>query len=208
MSVDAVKHLVELLKQHRQLRELDMHSIEPSHEADVPSRFVEVLSRYYSDADVGLERAQAEKAFWFHANDPLDASTLVSSLSALVPEVDTIHLEKIGEHGPLIVRMGERQVAVEELFDEGDTDEVDLEEIKEGNSTDLSTFHDVTLLSLVSAVNTLLAKLSIRERFVALRSDGISEGYLRIPLTSALELCQADCLEQQSVEELMNFAGW
>ena len=91
-------------------------------EQDLDTSRVDLLARYYDAADDAEARERRVRAdrFMLHDNEDLiDAHGVVERLNALVPEVDAIHLERIGggEEGPLVLRCGEHLSAVTDDID-------------------------------------------------------------------------------------------
>ena len=56
-------------------------------------------------------------------------------------------------------------------------------------------------------VRTARAK-GVRERLVPVRSDLQREVYVGLPLTEAIELTRAGCLEEDDPESIMELASW
>lgn len=173
---------------------------------DLEASRINLLVRYYDAADDAEARARRVRAdrFLLHDNEDLvDAHGVVERLNALVPEVDTIHLERIGggEEGPLVLRCGEHLSAV--------TDDID-EELGE-NDIDLRSFELVETVSvrgLVGAVNGLLARTDFDRRFVMLVADGKREVYVAVPSAGALSLLHEGVLDHDSEEWLIDYCAF
>jgi len=167
---------------------------------------VDLLLRYYDasgDTETATRRVQADR-FLMHDNDDLiDAHGVVEKLSRLFPEVDTIHLERIGggEGGPLVLRCGEHLSAVTDDYDE---------ELGE-NDIDLRSFELVETVSvrgLVGALNGLLARADTDRRFLMLVADGKREVYVAVPSAGALSLLHQGVLDHGSEEWLIDYCAF
>ena len=121
---------------------------------DLETSRIDLLVRYYEaagDDDAAARRVRADR-FLLHKNDDLvDAHGVVERLNQLVPEVDTIHLERIGggEEGPLVLRCGEHLSAVTDDYDE---------ELGE-NDIDLRSFELVETVSVRGGLSSPVTAL-------------------------------------------------
>ncbi|HJL05726.1 MAG TPA: hypothetical protein RMH85_07615 [Polyangiaceae bacterium LLY-WYZ-15_(1-7)] len=186
------------------LRGILLERLEPRDDED--ARRLDLLALYYGteDPEVRARRMQKDRWVLHDDQDRVSAHDLVRRLTELAPELGEVSLERIGsDDGPLVLRAGEHLSAVtdvEEDDDDLDTGQIDLSEIEEQVS--------VTVRSLVRAVNVLLDRHGVRERFVPLRGDGRREAFLAAGVSEALSLCNGACLEEDSPERLMEFAAW
>lgn len=160
---------------------------------DEDARRLDLLSLYYlggDDDEVAARRRSIDRWFVHDERRPVNAHTIVGRLANLAPELGDVSLERIGsDDGPLVVRAGDHLSAV--------TDE-DAEE-DEGY---------ITVRGLVGALNVLLERNDIRERWVQLRGDGRREGFVALGVTEAMLLCRYDCLEEDDPERVMEFGAW
>ena len=160
---------------------------------DEDARRLDLLSLYYlggDDPEVADRRRTDDRWFLHDERRPANAHAIVGRLSRLAPELGDVSLERIGsDDGPLVVRAGDHLSAV--------TDEE--EEDSEGY---------ITVRGLVGALNVLLERNDIRERWVQLRGDGRREGFVAIGVTEAMLLCRYDCLEDDDPEHVMEFGAW
>ncbi len=160
------------------------------------------------DARAATSRQQVDRYFVHHEEEAATASLLLARIAALTPEIGAIALERIGEgeDSTLVLRAGDDFVALLDDFEEGmDTGEVDLRAI-DGEARRHATM--VTVRGLIRAVNVLLGRRDVRERFVPLRSDVNREVYVAVPLTEAIELARAGHLEEPTAEDVMELGGW
>jgi hypothetical protein len=125
-------------------------------------------------------------------DDGLTASELAERLLALTPEIRDASLERIGgRHGALVLRAGDHLCALE-----------DEHEDDKGLVT-------VSVRELVRAVNVLLDRCGVRMRLVGLAGDGAREAYFaQTSMGSALQLANADYLDAEDAETLMQRAAW
>jgi hypothetical protein len=167
------------------------------------TRTLHLAFLYYDvagDAEGSLRRRRTDRFFGYDEGERLTALQLLGRLAEVNPELDGMQLEQIGDDGPLVVRCGDHVAGVvDDQDDDADTGEIDL------SRGDAPT---VTVRGLVNAVNRLLDRIGIRERLVALRSDGRREMYLAVTLATAMTLCREDLLEEEDPEELLEHAGW
>lgn len=169
-----------------------------------------LLEAYYAaggDAAVAGTRRTVDRFLVQREGDPLNTSILLSHLSELAPELGEIVLERIGggDEGPLVLRSGENFAALLDDYEENlDTGELDLRDIDARDPKAMA----VTVRGLVRAVNALLERIGVRERFVQLASDHAREVYVAVPLTEALELARAGHLEDENAEAVMEHGCW
>jgi hypothetical protein len=173
---------------------------------DLEASRIDLLARYYeaaNDADAGTRRARADRFMLHHNEDLVDAHGVVDRFNGLVPEVDTIHLERIGggEEGPLVLRCGEHLSAVTDDYDEelGEND-IDLRA--------LELVETVSVRGLVGAVNGLLARTDFDRRFVMLVADGRREVYVAVTSVGALSLLHEGVLDHDSEEWLVDYCAF
>ena len=84
--------------------------------------------------------------------------------------------------------------------DDLDTGQIDLSE--------LDASPTVAVQALVRAVNILLDREDVRERFVLLCCDGRRECYVRVSLADALALCTAGHLASDEDEAVLDLGAW
>lgn len=173
---------------------------------DLEASRIDLLIRYYDaagDADASARRVASDR-FLLHKNDDLvDAHGVVERLNRLIPEVETIHLERIGggEEGPLVLRCGEHLSAVTDDYEE---------ELREGDIDlrSLELVETVSVRGLVGAVNGLLARTDFDRRFVMLVADGQREVYVAVPSAGALSLLHERVLDHDSEEWLIDYCAF
>ena len=185
------------------LLEVLLESVEPK---DEDGRRLDLLEMYYGaggEQATAVRRVKADRFFIHHDSEAVTAHELVRRLSALMPEVGPIALERIGaDDGPLVLRAKHHFSAVtDEYEDDLDTGEVDLTELEPEAVT-------ITVRGLVRAMNVLLERNGVRERLVQLRSDGAREAYAAVGVSEAMGLCRARCLEDEDPERVMEDAAW
>jgi len=172
--------------------------------SDADALFLDLLGQYYAadgDAEASGRRINQDRYFAFRDGERANAHMVVQRLSALVPEVGMVSLERIGsDDGPLVIRAGELLSAVTDHESDIANDEVDLSEIEEDPR--------VTIQSLVAAMNVLLERNGVPERLVQLPGDGLREAYVAIGREPALELCASGLLEIEDPAFLRELAGW
>jgi hypothetical protein len=206
--------LVNQLSASRLLTELDGPELRAICEAlggDGPGRVLDLVERYYAasgDADASLRRRRGERYFACRSSEAVTARELVKRLNAINPELTGpdgrpgVKLEKIGgDDGALVLRWGDHFAGIEDDEEELDTGEIDLRDLDPHSQT-------VTVRGLVHAINRLLDRAEIRDRMIALRSDGEREVYVGLSLADAMTLCREDLLDEDDPEELMEQAGW
>ncbi|MEM9073935.1 MAG: hypothetical protein AAGE52_35915 [Myxococcota bacterium] len=174
-----------------------LESLDPKDDPD--ARRLDLLALYFQggdDAEVAERRAHAD-GWLIHSDDEgTSAREIVSRLVALEGALTDVSLERIGtDDGPLVVRSGDNLSAVTDDSDE--TDESDDE-----------TQNSITVRGLVRALNVLLDRQEIRRRWVPLLADDQREAYVAVGITEAMQLCRARCLDDESPEEVMEFAAW
>ncbi|MCA9580499.1 MAG: hypothetical protein KC416_01815 [Myxococcales bacterium] len=165
---------------------------------DAPTRYLDILRRYYEangDANAGVRRRMTDRFFMHQKDDPVTAKQLVVRISLLTTELGKLTLDRIGDEreGTYVLRAGDHIGGI-----------VDEEEHDGGQDAQGT----LTVRALVRAVNVLLERNRIRHRFVPLLVDGNREAYVATTVTGALNLCQADYLEEVDVESLIDFASW
>ncbi|MCA9536006.1 MAG: hypothetical protein KC593_20105 [Myxococcales bacterium] len=173
---------------------------------DLEASRIDLLIRYYDaagDADASARRVASDR-FLLHKNDDLvDAHGVVERLNRLIPEVETIHLERIGggEEGPLVLRCGEHLSAVTDDYEE---------ELREGDIDlrSLELVETVSVRGLVGAVNGLLARTDFDRRFLMLVADGQREVYVAVPSAGALSLLHEHVLDHDSEEWLIDYCAF
>lgn len=169
------------------------------------TRRIDLLESYYQahgDTDAALRRCAKDRFFVHRADEEATASELVGRFARLAPELAEVKLERIGtDDGPLVLRSGDQLSAV---FDDPDEDALDTGEI------DLSTLDEatVTIRGIVQALNVLLDRAGVRQRFVPLRSDAAREAYVGIGVTEAVALAQSGHLEDDDPETVMDLGSW
>lgn len=170
-------------------------------------RRVDLLELYYYYAQgnpIAARRRRMNDRFFMHREEDgtATANVLVERLAELAPELPEVNLERIGDSitDPLVLRSGEHFSAVVDDYEEDmDTDEIDLREL-DGAS--------ISVRGLVRALNILLDRHDVRERLVEMRSDDEREAYLATTVANAVNLCKAGYLEEETVEDVMELAGW
>jgi len=165
---------------------------------DADKRRLDLVEFYYAasgDESTSRRRRLKDRFFAHHDDQPTSAKQLVESLQEILPELEGVHLARIGgdDDGPLVLRSGELFAAV--------ADETDDEEADEESG-------QITVRGLVHAMNVLLDRAGVRERLVALPGDGRREIYMGLPLASAMVLCREGLLDAEDPEELMDAAAW
>jgi hypothetical protein len=174
----------------------------PKGDPDV--RRVELLRLYYLEANDGdRERRQAADRFVMHDVDkPQSAAALIERIATCTPEIAPLSLERIGtDDGPLVIRSKDDAFsAVNESEEDLDTDEIDLSE--------LDASPTVAVRAIFRAVNILLDRQSIRERYVLVCADGSRECYAALSLADALKLCAAGHLEDHDDEAVLDLGAW
>jgi hypothetical protein len=206
--------LVNQLSAARLLAELDGPELRAICEAlagEGPARLLDLVERYYGaagDADASLRRRRAERYFACRSSEAVTARELVKRLNAINPELlgsegrPGVKLEKIGgDDGALVLRWGDHFAGIEDDEEDLDTGEIDLSHLDPKTPT-------VTVRGLVHAINRLLDRADVRDRMIALRSDGEREVYVGLSLADAMTLCREDLLDEDDPEELMEQAGW
>jgi len=163
---------------------------------DEDKRRLDLVELYYAashDEETSKRRRLQDRFFAHHDDEATSAKMLVASLHEVLPELEGVHLARIGgDDGPLVLRSGELFAAVADEL-EGDDDE---------------GAEDITVRGLVHAMNVLLDRVGVRERLVALPGDGQREVYVGLPLASAMVLCRDGLLDADDPEELMDAAAW
>ncbi len=174
--------------------------------SDAHARRLDMLALYYDgggDAQTAKRRTHRDRWLLHRDGEPSNAHAIVHKLAALAPELGAVSLERIGtEDGPLVVRAGDHLSAVTDHEDDVDTGEIDLTGLdQEGGEM-------ISVRGLVRALNVLLDRCGVRERWVPLASDGEREAFVVLGVAEAMLLCQSGDLEHPSPEEVMEFAAW
>jgi hypothetical protein len=176
------------------------------------ARRIDILEAYYAaagDGGLGKKRRTGDRFFCQRDDEPVTAIGLVEKLAELAPEVGPLVLERIGggDDGPLILRAGVHIVALLDDYEESlESEDIDLREIDSDARHAPSTM--ITVRGLVRALNVLLDRCGVRERFVAVRSDAHREVYVATSVTDAIALARGGWLEDEDVEEVMELGGW
>ncbi|MEO0322655.1 MAG: hypothetical protein AAF447_06845, partial [Myxococcota bacterium] len=171
---------------------------------DADARRLDLLERYYGadDPTVAARRRGADRFVLYRASDRLGAHALVARLASVAPEVGEVVLERIGgADGPLVLRTEEQVAGVQDDYEDAlDTDEIDLRDLDETPST--------SVRGLVAAMNTLLDRAGVLERFVPLPMDEGREAYIGVVKAAALTLHEAGYLELAEEAALRELSGW
>lgn len=186
------------------LLEVLLERVDPR--GDEQARRLDLLTLYYEgggDAEVASRRARSDRWLLHQDGEPSNAHAIVRRLAALAPELGPVSLERIGtDDGPLVVRAGDHLSAVIDHEDDFDTGEIDLTEL------DADAGEMISVRGLVRALNVLLDRHQIRERWIGLASDGEREAFVALGVAEAMLLCRSGELEHASPEEVMEFAAW
>lgn len=164
---------------------------------DEDKRRLDLVELYYAasgDEATSRRRRIQDRFFAHHDDEPASAKELVACMAEVLPELEGVHLARIGDDGPLVLRVGEQFAAVTDELDEAEDDGEERAEI--------------TVRGLIHAMNVLLDRAGVRERLVALPGDGTREVYVGLPLASAMVLCRDGLLDAMDPEELMDAAAW
>ena len=171
---------------------------------DADARRLDLLERYYGpdDTQVAARRRRDDRFVLYRASERLGAHALVARFAAVAPEVGAVVLERIGgDDGPLVLRSRDQVAGVQDDYEDAlDTDEVDLRDLDETPST--------SVRGLVAAMNTLLGRSGVEERFVPLPMDDGREAYVGVAEPEALVRWRAGDLELDEEEALRELAGW
>lgn len=163
------------------------------------ARMLDLLEMYYEVDDelASRRRCLLDRYFVYRASEPLHAGALLSRLRDTNPELPALAVERIGkgDNAALVLRSGEHFAGI-------------VDEELDGEECDQRDGPTVSVGGLVNAVNFLLEKVKVRDRLVALRTDGTREVYLAVAVTAAVTLCQADLLEEEDPGAVMELAGW
>ncbi|MCA9603261.1 MAG: hypothetical protein KC417_14610 [Myxococcales bacterium] len=179
--------------------ELD-HVLSIQSSSDAATRYLDVLEHYYAangDANVGLRRRMTDRFFMHRAEDPASAAQLLVRLSLLAPELGGVRLEYPSDETVPNARYALATAEHTALVLE-DADEVNAH----------APAGTVSVRGLVRAINSLLDHAHQRHRFVPLMRDDGREAFVATTITGALNLCQAEYLEEVDVEALIDFASW
>ena len=178
-------------------------------EGESDERCVTLLELYYGaggDAEIARRRRRKDRFFVQRVGQPATAGGLVARLVELTPELAEVTLERIGGgDGPLVLRTGEHFAAVlDDYEEETDTGEFDTKEAELRKSG----VPMVTVRGLVRALNVLLDRHGVRERFVALRGDADREIYAGLGVAEAMQLTRNGYLEDDDAEDVMDLGAW
>lgn len=163
---------------------------------DPLSRRLELLEAYYGgagDAVISIRRRSADRFMMHRAKDPVTAQMLVERMGLVTPQLGEVHIERIGDDGPVVLRSGAHMAAVVDTH----------EDVDDAHGRPL-----VTVRSLVHALNALMNKAGARERLVGLLADEEREAYVATTIAHALNLCKAGLLEDANPEEMVELAAW
>ncbi len=169
-------------------------SLDPQEDSD--ARQIDLLELYYAGTDevASARRVTGDHVLFYRESDEASARTIIDSLCLLLPDVGEVKLEKLGgDEGALILRRGDIISAVDSEDEEG---------------ANLDAPASVSVRELVRSFNVVLGRQGVRERFVELAADGTRELYVAIRVAEALMLCNADCLGDEDVDEVMEYAAW
>jgi hypothetical protein len=159
------------------------------------ARRIDLLDAYYEaagDPITGQRRIATDRWFVYHAEEGLDAQSLVNRLLTVLPELSGARFERVGgSEGALVLRSGDHVCAIEDDDDDG-TGAV-----------------SVSVRDVVRALNVLLDRHGIRVRMVGLIGDGAREAYVGVAsLAAAVALVEGDCLAATDTESLMQLVAW
>jgi hypothetical protein len=174
------------------LEESLLASLDPRDSA--AARRIDLLEAYYrapGDEALARFRTRADR-FFLHVDDgSRRAIDVIERLVALAPEIGSPHLERIGGlDGQLVLRSDDDLSPIDD----------DDEDAREDDS--------ITVRGLVRAVNGLLERRNVPERFVEVLADGAREAYLAFDVSSAMRLLGAGLLPETSPDALMELGGW
>ena len=192
------REFVDLLQVVGLASELDtnhLHSVTNDlAETRIDVRRMDILERYYKangDNRTASQRKRSDRLIVHNASDRVTARALIERMSALVPEVATTELQRIGgQDGPLVLRSGDNLSAI--------TDD-DIEMSEEGT---------LSVKSIVRAFNRLIAYTSLSFRFVPLVSDESREIYVALSKEGMLKMVHGGCVERLPMSSIDDFAAW
>ena len=160
---------------------------------DEVAKRIDILEKYYGgsdDRESSSRRSRMDRFYIHKVSDQRYASEILSGLNDLVPEIPDVRLEKLeGTGGMLVLRAGDEISAIQD-------------DLHSASSTDIS------VASIVNAINLLMNRFEIRDRFLQLRTDGEREAFFATGVSEGILLCNAGFLEDGSIEELMEFGSW
>ncbi len=186
------------------LEQPELRQITPLLDRHGVSRRHLLLAHYYNangDGDEAWRRRLEDRYFTVAYDEMVSARELVQRLATVNPELGDVRIERIGsDEGPLVLRSGDHVAGVVDDYEEDlDTGEIDLREL-EGET--------ISVRALVAAANSLLDRVGVRERLVALEADDERETYLGMTLQGAMALAREELLEELDPEELMELTAW
>ena len=167
-------------------------SLDPQEDSD--ARQIDVLEFYYAGTDpaASARRLEDDHVMFFRDGDVASARTILSKLCAILPDIGDVKLEKIGgDDGALILRRGDVISAI------ADEEQPEVEDVA-----------SVSVREIVRSFNGVLSREGVRERFVELAADGTREIYVAVRVAEALMLCNANCLGDDNVDDIMEYAAW
>lgn len=163
---------------------------------DGADRRVELLEAYYragGDAIRATTRARVDRFFLQRADRLATLPELVATLADLVPEIGGIKLARaFGDDGDFVLESADDRVA---LVDEEEDDDFDAKDT-------------ISLRAVMRAVNVLMERRGVRERFVSLCGDEVRELYAAVGVTEAVALANAGCLEDTDPTAVMQLGSW
>lgn len=170
------------------LSEFDQNALGEVLKTEAPNSTgrLNLLCHYYGVGagwNSGLARRRLDRFFLYRDTSPVAASSVVSAIALLCPELENLELTKLGD-GERLLRTSNQFAPIE------------------------VNAPDVALERIFSCVNSLLARNGVADRFVRLLSDEGREAYLATNVTAALNLCQADYLEHDKPEDVMSLGHW
>lgn len=174
---------------------------------DGVARRIDLLERYYGahgDRARSTRRCRADRFLLHRDDDAASATTLADALGARFPELGDVTLERIGDESEseIVLRAGELISAVIDDTEEGlDTDEVDLRELENRRAS-------ISVRELVRSLNVLLERARIGTRLVALATDESREAYVGVSVEGALLLSNAQLLDDNDPDRVLEFAAW
>ena len=177
----------------------------PSLGDDSATQRVAIMRRYYNgpvDEAVCRAREEDDRYVLFETGKGTTGIDLIALVESRVPEVAPLSLERIGvADGPLVVRSG-GDILSAVLEDEIDLDsgQVDLSE--------LDSIPTVAVRAVMRAVNIVLDRRGVEERFVLLAADDSCECYVMVAQESALRLCSEGHMEDHDDQAVRDLGAW